>query len=192
MISSTVDVSQYHIVIGVRGDLRTFIMLAQDLIQMFSLQPLPREGGFYRELYRSDEQIAQEVLPERFGGSRPFGTHILYLLTNEQFSAFHRLKSDEVYSFYTGDPIELFQLQPDGNLLTTIMGNNLAAGHSLTTVVSRHNWQASRVSGQGEFALLGCTVMPGFTFDDYEHGDWENLLRQYPRQHELIMRLTHK
>lgn len=159
---------------------------------MFNLEPLPGEGGFYRELYRSDEKLDAAALPPRFGAPRAFGTHILYLLTNEQFSAFHRLKSDEVYSFYLGDPVELFQLQPDGNLLTTTMGSNLVQGEVLTTVVSRENWQASRVAGDGQYALLGCTVMPGFSFDDYEQGHWETLLRQYPRQHELIMRLTHK
>ncbi|MCI0682461.1 MAG: cupin domain-containing protein [Gemmataceae bacterium] len=163
---------------------------ADDLIRLLHLQPHPKEGGYFRETYRAAESVAAEALPERYGGPRAASTAIYYLLTATTYSALHRLQSDEVFHFYLGGPVTMLQLLPDGAARTVILGPDLRAGQQVQVVVPRGVWQGSLLEPDGEFALLGCTVAPGFEYADYEGGRRDLLLAQYPQAAELIRRLT--
>src|SRR6202051_1934927 len=103
-------------------------MDVEELKRMLGLQPLAAEGGFYAEAYRSNEKLAAACLPDRYCGERCFGTAIYFLLTPESFSAMHRLKSDEVYHFYLGDPVETLVLRADGSGEVLALGSDLYRG----------------------------------------------------------------
>ena len=165
-------------------------MTAEEIIALLKLKPHPKEGGYFSETYRAVESIPSGVLPSRYVGPRVFGTCIYYLLTPATFSAMHRLQSDEIFHFYLGDPVELLQLLPDGSGKTVMLGTDLRAGMQPQVVVPRGVWQGSRLVGGGNFALLGCTVAPGFEFADYEHGRREDLIGSHPQFHEKIVALT--
>ena len=162
---------------------------AADVIRRLGLQPHPKEGGFFRETYRSTESIAADALPSRYRGVRQFCTAIYYLLTPTTFSALHRLRSDEIFHFYQGGPVRMIQLHPNGAAETIVLGPDLAAGHQLQVVVPRGVWQGSFLES-GDYGLLGCTVAPAFDYADYEHGDRTALLAGYPAFTEWITRLT--
>ena len=165
------------------------IPTADDLIRQFNLQPHPKEGGFFRETYRADESLPAPALAARYNGPRSASTAIYYLLTPPTCSALHRLQSDEVFHFYLGDLVEMLQLFPDGTGRTILLGNPLNGGQP-QVVVPRGVWQGSVLKPGGEFALLGCTVAPGFDYTDYEHGDRAALVAQYPQFADFIRRLT--
>lgn len=167
-------------------------MTVDDLKAFFDLKPLPLEGGYYSEIYRGSELLPASSLPERYSSDKSTMTSIFYLLESGIFSSFHRLKSDEIYHFYMGDPVNLVLLHEDGSVGNVTLGRDLLAGQHLQYVVPKGTWQASYLDPQSRFALLGCTVAPGFDPDDYEHGHWEPLLRKYPAQHAIIMKLTRK
>ena len=112
-------------------------MNAEMLIEKLGLVPLPGEGGYYRETYRSQETVPQGVLPERYGGDKHMATAIYCLLTSETFSALHRLPADEMFHFYLGDPVTMLQLFPDGSARTMTLGNDILAGHFPQCVVAR-------------------------------------------------------
>jgi predicted cupin superfamily sugar epimerase len=165
------------------------MITAEKLIKQLGLKPHP-EGGYYRETYRSNEIIGKKVLPERYAGNRTYATAIYYLLTRETFSAIHRLKTDEIYHFYLGDPVELVQLLPDGSGCIVTLGNDIAGGTQVQTVVSRGTWHGARLAEGGKYALLGTTVSPGFEFADNEIGDRNDLIRSYPSFSDTIIALT--
>lgn len=162
---------------------------ADELIRSLNLQPHPKEGGFFRETYRSEEVLVSKALPSRYGVDRSVSTAIYYLLTPPTMSALHRLKSDEVFHFYLGGPIRMLQLFPDGTGKTITLGQDLANGHQLQVVVPKGVWQGSYLL-EGDFGLIGCTVAPGFDYADYDHGKREELLRQYPAFADIVRRLT--
>lgn len=163
---------------------------AEEIIRLFGMKPLPGEGGFYVETYRSKEKIGPEALVEGLKGQRNLGTAILYLLTADTVSKLHRLKSDEIYHFYLGDEVTMLQLFPDGSSRVITLGCDIADGQSLQVVVPQGVWMGSLLKAGGGFALLGTTVCPGFEFEDFESADREQLLKLYPSQSELILRLT--
>ena len=165
-------------------------MTIDELKTWLHLQPLLPEGGFFAETYRADEVSPAEALPERYGAPRAYGTAIYYLLTPETFSALHRLRSDEIYHFYLGDPVELFQLLPDGTGRVVRLGTALAQGERPQTMVLHGVWQGSRLAPGGQWALLGTTVAPGFDPADFEAGEREALLAAYPAFREWILLLT--
>lgn len=170
------------------------MLTSQQIIEQLGLEPLPVEGGLFKQTYCSPETISREHLPERYQVDKPFGTVIYYLLTAEadSFSALHKLPTDEVYHFYLGDPVELLQLHPDGTSERVILGQDLLAGQKVQHLVPRGVWQGSHLIPGGTFALLGTTMAPGYTPEDYVGGDAEELTGQYPDQAELIGQLTHK
>ena len=163
---------------------------AEELIALFKLQPHPREGGFFRETYRASEGIEPAGLPVRYGTARAHATAIYYLLTPDTYSALHRLKSDEIFHFYLGDPVRMLQLGPDGKGETILLGPDVLAGQNVQVLVPRGVWQGSFLEPGGRFALLGCTVAPGFEYVDYEEGGQQELLAQYPAFADLIRKLT--
>jgi predicted cupin superfamily sugar epimerase len=158
---------------------------ADEIIAFLRLQPHPKEGGFFRETYRAAEPLACAQ------GERSVSTAIYYLLTPQTFSEMHRLASDEVFHFYAGAPVRMLQLFPDGQAREVVLGSDVLAGQLPQVVVPRGVWQGSLLEPGGDFALLGCTVAPGFDYADYEAGDRAALLAQFPQQRELIERLTH-
>jgi uncharacterized protein len=165
-------------------------MTAEELIARLGLQPHPKEGGFFRETYRSAECIGKPHLPQRYTADRSFGTAIYYLLTPTSISAMHRLASDEIFHFYLGDPVRMLNLGPGSEGREIVLGTDLAAGHQLQIVVPRGVWQGSMLMDGGRFALLGCTVTPGFDYADYEHGSRAELTARHPSHAELIGKLT--
>jgi len=150
---------------------------AQKVIDTLGLQPHPEEGGFFIETHRDNEILTSP--PSRYTGRRCHSTAIYYLLTPETYSHMHLLQSDEIFHFYTGDPCEMIQLHPDGSGEVIAFGNNLAAGQRPQIRVPRGSWQGMRLLPGGEFALMGCTVAPGFEFEDYSHGSREELINNY-------------
>jgi uncharacterized protein len=163
---------------------------ADALIRHLSLVPHPKEGGHFRETYRADDAWPAAALPARYRGDRRAGTAIYYLLTPGTFSALHRLQSDEIFHFYLGSPVRMLQLRPDGSGQTVVLGPDVLAEQAVQVVVPHGVWQGSLLEPGGDFALLGCTVAPGFEYADYEHGQRDALLGQYPAFADLIERLT--
>jgi uncharacterized protein len=163
---------------------------AQALIEHLQLRPLPLEGGWYRETYRSPLQLPAEVLGAPFRTSHAAGTAIYYLLTPDTFSALHRLPADEVFHFYLGDPVEMLQLDPAGQGRLVTLGTDVLGGQSVQVMVPAGIWQGSQLKAGGAFALLGTTMAPGFDFADYEAGDRAALTEGYPAFAEWIARLT--
>lgn len=168
------------------------VVTADDLIRHYRLEPLPVEGGLFVQTYRSSDTISPQALPDRYGRQKPIGTAILYLYTDDRdsFSAFHRLPSDEIYHFYLGDPLELVQLRPDGESERIILGQDVLGGQRVQYVVPAGVWTGSRLLLGGRFALIGTTMAPGFTPDDYEGGRRTDLIRLYPDEAEIITDLT--
>jgi predicted cupin superfamily sugar epimerase len=158
-------------------------------IRKLSLQPHP-EGGYYRQTYRADLVLAKESLPHEFSGPRPASTAIYFLLEGENFSAFHRLRSDEVWHFYVGSPLVVDVIETDGRLSKIELGNDPEAGEALQAVVKAGCWFASSVKDGKSFALVGCTVTPGFDFADFELAKRGELSRRYPDYRDRIKKLT--
>lgn len=158
------------------------------LVRSLGLQPHP-EGGFYRETYRSDEDIPSEGLPGRFTGGRSFSTAIYYLLGAGDYSAFHRIRSDEVWHFYTGSALAIHTLVEGGVYERVLLGTAADRGEVFQTVVRAGRWFACEPTTPGGFCLAGCTVAPGFDFADFEMADAEELKATWPGQRALIERL---
>jgi predicted cupin superfamily sugar epimerase len=158
------------------------------MVNHYQMQPHP-EGGFYKQTYRSNEYLNAEHLPERFGGERVISTAIYFLLEGNQFSAFHRIKSDELWHFYYGTSLNIYVIHKDGSLEIIKLGNNPEAGEQFQAVVKAGCWFASKlVKGEG-FSFVGCTVAPSFDFTDFELAKTEELVKEYPQHKDLIMQL---
>ena len=152
-------------------------MTAEQIISALELAPLIGEGGAFRRNYLSED---------RLHSGKPLASAIYYLLKRDTFSRMHRLKSDEVYHFYLGARVELLLLYPDGNGESVYLGTDLLNGERVQQVVPAGTWQGSRIVGEGEFALLGCTVSPAYDQADYEDGGMEELLMLYPKYASLL------
>jgi predicted cupin superfamily sugar epimerase len=148
------------------------------------------EGGYYCETYRSQLSIAKEALPPEFTGSRLVSTAIYFLLEGENFSAFHRLRSDEIWHFYAGGTIAVHVIDPDGSYSKIQLGSDPQAGEVFQAVVKAGSWFASQVRDPKSFALAGCTVAPGFDFADFELGSRSELVKLYPQHRKLIEQFT--
>ncbi len=152
------------------------------IIEILDLKSLKVEGGLFRQTYISSESIKREHLPDRYSSRKPFGTAIYYLLTSDpkSFSALHKLPTDEIWHFYLGDPVELFELHPDGTSNTIVLGQDIMNRQMVQHVVPAGVWQGSKVIEGGEFALLGTTMAPGFMPEDYVGGNRMELIEIYP------------
>jgi predicted cupin superfamily sugar epimerase len=158
-------------------------------IDKLKLEPHP-EGGFYRETYRSETVIPRSALPASFGGDRVASTAIYFLLAGDDFSAFHRIASDEMWHFYAGHPLSVHVIDEDGRSSEIKLGRNPDRGEVLHAVVPSGCWFGSCLAEPDTFALVGCTVAPGFDFTDFEMADRASLLAAYPQHDVLIRRLT--
>ena len=155
-------------------------MDVKDIIEKLELIPLPIEGGMYKQTY------VGETTPDE----RPAGTVIYYLLSGEAFSHLHLLDADEVYHFYLGDPVELYQLDDKGNMSMTILGQDIMNGQKLQENVSKGIWQGSRLVPGGKWTLLGTSMSPGYTDSGYTHGHREELISRFPQHEEIIRFIT--
>jgi hypothetical protein len=165
-------------------------MNADTLKSLLHLVPLSIEGGYYAETYRSSEMISPECLPDRYSSSRRVCTAIYYLLGPNTFSELHRVASDEIFHFYLGDPVEMLQLWPDGSAKHVLIGTAIESGMAPQVVVPHGVWQGARLVAGGSFALLGCTVSPGFEYADYESGSRSVLCEAYPEHRDMIRALS--
>jgi uncharacterized protein len=165
------------------------MITGQQVITQYKLQPHP-EGGFYLQTYCSTEMIPADALPDRFTGSRYFSTAIYFLLAAKQFSAFHRIQSDELWHFYTGVGLHIYVLHPDGRGEVLKLGDDLANGYSFQQIVTAGCWFASKPVTEAGFSFVGCTVAPGFDFADFEMGKKEHLLKEYTQHEKWINELT--
>ena len=168
------------------------MLTAEQIIKHLELEPLPVEGGHYRQTYVASDDVAAEALPKRYGRAKPFCTAIYYLLTDQSdsFSALHRLPTDEIYHFYIGDPVEMLLLHPEGLSERVILGQDLQAGQHVQFVVPAGVWMGSHVLEGGQFALTGTTMAPGYDDQDYEGGEAAELERQFPNHGALIRQLS--
>lgn len=162
---------------------------ADHWIQHLKLEKHP-EGGYYTRVYTSDFQLNQISLPNNFNGGRPVCTHIYYLLQRNDFSAFHRIQSDELWHFYYGEPLKVFDINKEGSLTEHLLGTDIKNGQSPFCIIQAGNWFAAELLPGSDYALMGCTVSPGFDFAEFEMAKKEKLMFQYPPHKDLIERLT--
>ncbi len=165
------------------------MLTAEQIRELLKMQPHPIEGGYFAETYRSAGTVPRNVLPS-YPGDRSLSTAIFYLLTPDTFSAMHRVRGDEMFHFYLGDPVEMLQLKPDGSGEVVLLGHDIAVGMRLQHNVPGAVWQGSRLKQGGKYALLGTTMAPGLEYDDYETGKRQELIAHYPQHAELITALT--
>ena len=160
---------------------------ANKYIKRLQLKKHP-EGGYFKEVYRSGEIILHEHLPKRYKKSRNFSTSIYFLLEGKQFSAFHLLQSDELWHFYDGSSVLLYIINQKGELSVKKLGRSVDSELQLT--IEKQNWFAAEVKNKKSFSLFGCTVSPGFEFEDFELGRRDELINNFPQYTDLIKRLT--
>ncbi len=159
-----------------------------ELVERFEMLPHP-EGGYYKEMYRSSEKIKQNALPAKFSGDRSFSTAIYFLLEQGNFSAFHRIQSDECWHFYAGQTLHVHMIHPDGRYELIKLGNDIISGETFYAMVPAGCWFASETAPGGLFSFVGCTVAPGIDFADFELAKGEMLAALFPKEQALIMRL---
>ncbi|TWO31680.1 cupin domain-containing protein [Seonamhaeicola sediminis] len=161
----------------------------EEIVNILDMQPHP-EGGFFKETYRSKGLIREKDLNDYINGKRNYCTGIYFLLTSDSFSAFHRINQDEMWHFYKGTPLKLHIISEKGNYSNVIVGNNLEKGEVPQFTVNARDWFASEVVDNGDYALVGCTVSPGFDFRDFELANRETLISKFPQHSEIITKLT--
>ena len=162
-------------------------------IEALNLRPHP-EGGFFVESYRSTESLSSTALPDRYGSDRTFSTAIYFLLKLDQFSAFHRVASDELWHAYDGLPVRLYLLAEEGKLTEFDLGLDLTAGQQPQIAIPANHWFAAKpidtTASPYDYSLVGCTVSPGFDFADFELASRPDLLKQFPAHASIISMLT--
>ncbi len=158
---------------------------ANELAEVLDLIPHP-EGGFFRETYRSDTRVREEGLDKPYSAS----TAIYFLLSKGDFSAFHRIRFDEVWHFYLGGPLCVVEIDEEGLLKTTILGTDILNNQSLQYTVKAGRWFASYPLEGSEYSLVGCSVSPGFEFSDFEMAKREELIKEFPALETVIRTLT--
>ena len=163
---------------------------AKEYIQKLQLKSHP-EGGYYKEIYRAGELILPDHLPKRYNSSRAFSTSIYFLLEGNQFSSFHRLKSDELWHFYDGSTLIIYTIDEKGELKKIKMGKESNEGEFFQIQIKQNIWFGAELHDQSSFALIGCTVAPGFEFADFELGKRDMLFNLYPEHKNIIKKLTH-
>lgn len=159
----------------------------EELIQALNLQPHP-EGGYYAEVYRSEGLIETEK--DDFPDGRNYSTSIYYLLKSDDQSDFHRIKSDEVWHHYEGSPVTVHLISESGKYRKVHVGKNLEMGQKPQQIVSAGHWFGVTVDDPDSYTLCGCTVSPGFDFDDFEMAGRNTLLKKFPDHENIIRRLT--
>jgi predicted cupin superfamily sugar epimerase len=166
-------------------------MTSEDLIDKFKLVAHP-EGGYFHENYRSDGIVNSSSLWNGAEGTRNYSTGIYFLLEKKHFSAFHRIKQDEMWHFYAGSTLLLHMINEKGDYRLVKIGNNINEDNFFQYVVPAGTWFASEVEDKNSFSFCGCTVSPGFDFKDFEMPSRKKLLSKFPNQQKIISRLTYR
>lgn len=161
----------------------------KQLIDYFDLQEHP-EGGYFKETYRSEGEIPNSVLGTKFEGSRNYSTGIYFLLTSDVFSAFHKIRQDEMWHFYQGSPLTLHTISPNGEYSKQVMGLNFDDGELPQFTAPKEYWFAAEVNKTDSYSFVGCTVSPGFDFRDFELAEREALVTTFPQHGTLIEKFT--
>jgi predicted cupin superfamily sugar epimerase len=163
--------------------------MVEEIIRSLNLTKHP-EGGYYREIYRSNEFIPIEVLENRKNAKKPYrniSTSIYYLLVNSDVSLFHRIKSDEIWHFYQGSPLLLHILDEEKQEYRNItLGKDLV----FQVVVPKNVWFSAEILDKSSYSLIGCTVSPGFEFEDFEIAKSQDLISKFPQWENLIKKFT--
>jgi len=149
------------------------------------------EGGSFKETYRSDLMLKQEQLPTTFNGDKSISTGIYFLLEHGQFSAFHKIASDEMWHFYYGQTLTVYEIEPNGNLITHKLGTDLEKEENFQCIIKAGNWFGSRCEVSNGFSLVGCTVAPGFDFTEFELADKNKLTQAFPHLSALINQMCY-
>lgn len=165
-------------------------MDAEELIKHFKLEKHP-EGGYFREIYRSDGIIPSENLCNKFIGDRNFATSIYFLLTSDSFSAFHKINQDEIWHFYSGSTLKIHLISPEGEYSFVLIGNDFKNGEVPQFTVPAQHYFAAEVLIEDSFAFVGCSVSPGFDFRDFTLPSYKKLVAEFPKHEIIIKRLTH-
>jgi uncharacterized protein len=181
-----------------KDEMKNERLRAEDVKRLLGLQPHPREGGWFVRTYEADELISAEKFSDgRYDSPRRTGTAIYYLLEPDTFSEMHVLASDEIFHHYAGDAVEMLQLHPDGSSRRVVIGKDLRAGERPQVAVPHGVWQGSRLLASAQetaeahgWALLGCTVSPGFEFADYQSAPRTELIARWPGEADMIAALT--
>ncbi len=161
----------------------------QKLIDKLDLQPHP-EGGYFKETYRSPVKINSEALGKNYDGNRNVSTCIYFMLTSETFSAFHKINQDEIWHFYTGSPISLHIISEEGEHSEILIGCEMDKNQVPQAVVNGGSYFAAKVTEANSYALVGCTVAPGFDFKDFYLPSQEELTAKFPKHKRLIEQFT--
>ena len=166
-------------------------LTAEEVKAMLGLEPHPT-CGFVAETYRSPLKIPAGALPEAYEGNRPYGSALYFLVSPDAQIVMHRIRSDQLYHHYMGDPLEVLMLYPDGAGAVSLVGTDLAGGERPQLFVPGGTFHTSRlVSGDSDYALLASTEWPGVEPPDVEHGDIEALIEAYPEMSMQIRAFTH-
>jgi predicted cupin superfamily sugar epimerase len=150
------------------------------------------EGGAFKETYRSRMLISKKHLSEDFAGDRNVSTAIYFLLKHGQFSALHKIASDELWHFYDGDALCIYEITMDGELKKHFLGKDLENGESFQILIKAGSWFGSRCEVENGFSLVGCTVAPGFDFNDFMLANRFELQAAYSQYTALIKELTYE
>lgn len=161
----------------------------EKIVQKLDMNSHP-EGGFYKETYRSEGVIPQQILSKEFKGERNYCTAIYFLLTSDNFSAFHKINQDEIWHYYEGSSLFVHVIDLEGKYHRYSVGINLDEGELPQLAVPAGCWFASSVKKEDSYSLVGCTVSPGFDFDDFELGDKKDLIQQFPEYKDVITQYT--
>ncbi len=164
-------------------------MNAEFWINNLDLQAHP-EGGFYKEIYRSNEFVENINLPDRFETKHSFFTSIYFLLNQNQISAFHKLQADEIWYYHKGSALVIHIISPEGNYHKVILGLKLKSGENPQVVIPHNHWFSAELLNKSTYSLISCSVSPGFEFSDFELGKREQLLSEYPLHKNLIKKMT--
>ncbi len=164
-------------------------MKPETIIESLDLEEHP-EGGYYKETYRSENSFPTGVDDSEFPGGRSYSTSIYYLLKSGQTSAFHRIKSDELWHFHLGSSLTIHIIHPDTLYEALYLGPAVDTDQHFQHVVPAGSWFGVSVDKPNNFTLAGCTVSPGFDFRDFEMGDPYMLKQAFPEHKEIIDKLS--
>lgn len=161
------------------------VLTKDDLIRKFQLIAHP-EGGAFAESYRASSDVTADGFPAK----RSASTAIYFLLLQGEISAFHRIRSDEVWHFYLGDPLRIVEIDENASVQETILGRDVLGEQKLQYTVKAGRWFASTPAAGSSWSFVGCTVAPGFDFADFELAERDKLIREFPQYEALIRTLT--
>ena len=166
--------------------------ITNKIIEELKLEPLPIEGGYFRQTYICEEILEPDQLPIRYEQNHSLGTVIYYMLEKNRFpvSMLHKLKTDEMYHFYLGDPVTILLLFPELSSQHITMGSDILNGQKVQVLVPKDTWQAVILNPGSNFALMGTSMAPGYKDEDITFALREELLLQYPSEHENIIKST--